>query len=87
MEYLNRMAVEHVEEKRLGWLRRYPFYADLNSYSAVELLRCAGVNPLVSRDVKFRLVEITGKDRGKDLKFYYRMEPVGKYVPASLGED
>ena len=89
MEYLNRMGVEHIEEKKLGWLRTYPFYADLNTYSAVELLRQAGVNPLASKDVRFRLIEMTGKDKPKDkeLTYYYKMEPRGEYVPMELAKD
>ena len=83
VEYLNRMPVEHVEKKTFGWIRRWPYYMDLNSYSAVELMRCAGVNPLANKEVRLRLVEIKGKD-GAAMTYYYKMQPIGSYVPMEL---
>ena len=84
MEFLNRMAVEHIEKKPFAWLRRYPYYADLNSYSAVELFRIAGINPLVTKRAKFRLIELTGKERDQEIANYYRLQPIGNYIPMEL---
>lgn len=84
VEFLNRMAVEHIEEKPLGICRRYPYYMDLNSYSAVEIMRCAGVNPLANKSVVFGLTELKGKESSGELAYYYKMQPIGDYVPMDI---
>lgn len=86
VEYLNRIAVEHVEKKSFSILRKYPYYMDLNSYSAVELLRCAGVNPLVHRDMTFRLVEIDGKSSINEMAKFYELKPLGSYTPMEISQ-
>lgn len=84
LEYLNRMGVEHIEQKRFSWLHRYPYYADLNTYSSVQVMRETGVNPLANKSVRYRLTELRGKELTGELAYYYRMQPVGNYVPMEI---
>lgn len=84
VEYLNRITVEHIEKKSFGLFRRFPYYMDLNSLSAVELFRCAGINPLVHNDMKFRLVEIDGKSSIEEMAKYYELKPIGSFTPMEM---
>lgn len=81
LEFINRGCVEHVKKKRWSWLRAYPYYAELSNTSAPALMLESGVNPMHSHRVTYEVTEIMGKDRMLESPYYYRMKPVGEYVP------